>query len=233
MRRLVPLVAVVIAACSPGDAGATTTSTAGTTTSSLASTTTESRTTTSVPATTSTSLGTTSTILTTTTTTEVAGNWADEPLITTGFGALGWWDGGIWVPSKDVGALPIVGGENYQIAVVGLQATTTGGPQELRCEPLNNLGLQLNNEQLLGAFPGPYGVAISAPWTLQPHLFEAFTDDGTYASIASGLLADRGLNVPNPMIKQLFRTDLEGDGTNEVLGVAVEIPGGFLPAIGD
>jgi len=233
MRRLVPLVAVVIAACSPGDAGDTTTSTAGTTTSSLASTTTESRTTTSVPATTSTSLGTTSTILTTTTTTEVAGNWADEPLITTGFGALGWWDGGIWVPSKDVGALPIVGGENYQIAVVGLQATTTGGPEELRCEPLNNLGLQLNNEQLLGAFPGPYGVAISAPWTLQPHLFEAFADDGTYASIASGLLADRGLNVPNPMIKQLFRTDLEGDGTNEVLVVAEEITGGFLPAIGD
>ena len=232
MRKLPPILALVLTACSPGDAGGTTTSLLAPTTSSIASTTTEASTTTSVPVSTSSSLRT-STTLATTTTTEPIGNWADEPLITTGFGALGWWDGGIWVPSEDVGVLPIVGGEDYQIAVIGLQATTTGGPQEFRCEPLDNLGLQLDNEHLLGEFPGPYGVAISAPWTLQPHLFEAFNDDGTYASIASALLADRGLNVPNPVIKQLFRTDLEGDGTNEVLVVAEDISGGFLPAAGD
>jgi len=132
-----------------------------------------------------------------------------------------------------VGALPIVGGEDYQIALIGIEATTSGGPQTLRCEPLDNLGLQLDDEELLGEFPGPYGVAVSAPWDLQPHLFEAFSDDGTYAAIASGLLADRGLNVPDPLIKQLFRTDLEGDGTNEVLVVAEEIIGGYVPAAGD
>lgn len=233
MRKPLSLVVFIVVACSPGNAGDTTTSAPEPTTSSLVSTTTESPTTSSLPTTTSTSLGTTTTTLGMTTTTEAAGNWADEPLITAGFGALGWWDGGIWVPAKDVGALPIVGGEDYQIALVGLQAITTGGPQALRCEPLNNIGLQLDNEQLLGDFPGPYGVAISAPWPLQPHLFEAFTDDGTYSSIASGLLGDRGLAVPNPVIKQLFRTDLEGDGTNEVLVVSEEIAGGFLPAIGD
>ena len=233
MRKLLPLLALVFTACSPGDAGDATTSLPGFTTSSIASTTTEVPTTISVPVSTSSSPGTSTTTLATTTTTEPGGNWADQPLITTGFGALGWWDGGIWVPSKDVGALPIVGGEDYQIAVIGLQATTTGGSQDLRCEPLNNLGVQLDNEHLLGEFPGPYGVAISAPWTLQPHLFEAFNDDGTYASIASGLLADRGLNVPKPVIKQLFRTDLEGDGTNEVLVVAEDISGGFLPAAGE
>ena len=233
MRKLLPMIALVLAACSPGDAGDTSTSSLGSTTSSSVSTTLEAPTTTSVPVSTSSSFGTTTTTVTTTTTTAPAGNWADEPLITTGFGALGWWDGGIWVPSQDVGALPIVGGEDYQIAVIGLDATTTGGPQELRCEPLDNLGLQLDNEHLLGEFPGPYGVALSAPWPLQPHLFEAFVDDGTYASIASGLLADRGLIVPNPVIKQLFRTDLEGDGTNEVLVVAEDVGGGFLPVIGD
>ena len=233
MRKLFPMIALVLAACSPGDAGDTSTSSLGSTTSSSVSTTLQAPTTTSVPVSTSSSFATTTTTLITTTTTAQPGNWADEPLITTGFGALGWWDGGIWVPSQDVGALPIVGGEDYQIAVVGLEATTTGGPQELRCEPLGNLGLQLDNEHLLGEFPGPYGVALSAPWPLQPHLLEAFVDDGTYASIASGLLADRGLTVPNPVIKQLFRTDLEGDGTNEVLVVAEDIGGGFLPVVGD
>lgn len=233
MRKLLPIVALVVAACGPADAGDTTTSLLGSTTSSLVTTTAGAVTTTSVPASTSTSLGATTTTLAASTTTLPGGNWAAEPLIAAGFGALGWWDGGIWVPAEDVGALPIVGGEDYQVAVIGLEATTTGGPQEFRCEPLDNIGLQLNNEHLLGQFPGPYGVALSAPWTLQPHLFEAFTDDGTYASIASGLLADRGLNVPNPLIKQLFRTDLEGDGTNEVLVVAEDVSAGFLPAIGD
>ena len=233
MRKLFPIVVLVVAACSPSEAGDTTTSSPVSTISSPVSTTSESPTTTAAPVSTSTSQGTTTTTLATSTTTNAGGNWAAEPLITAGFGALGWWDGGIWVPSKDVGALPIVGGEDYQIAVIGLEATTTGGPQELRCEPLDNIGLQLDNEHLLGGFPGPYGVALSAPWTLQPHLFEAFTDDGTYSTIASGLLADRGLNVPNPVIKQLFRTDLEGDGTNEVLVVAEDIGGGFLPAAGD
>jgi len=233
MSKVFPLVALVVAACSPGDAANTTTSLPESTNSSVAVASTAPTATTSAPIDTSTSLGTTTTTNTSTTTTLAGGNWADEPLVTTGFGALGWWDGGIWVPAQDVGGLPIVGGEDYQIALIGLQATTTGGPQAFRCEPLDNLGLQLEDEQLLGDFPGPYGVAISAPWDLQPHLFEAFSDDGTYASIASGLLADRGLNVANPVIKQLFRTDLEGDGTNEVLVVAEEIAGGYLPVLGD
>ncbi len=91
----------------------------------------------------------------------------------------------------------------------------------------------LENDDALGEWPGPYGVAISAPWDLQPNLFEAFTDDGTFSSIASGLLAERGLVVTNPVIKQLFRTDLEGDGINEILVVAEELNGGFLPQAGD
>jgi hypothetical protein len=151
----------------------------------------------------------------------------------TGFGALGWWDGTAWVRAETEGALPVVGGEDYQIAVIGLEATTTGGPQDLVCEPVFNLGVVLENDHLLGEWPGPYGVAISAPWDLQPNLFEAFADDGTFAAIASGLLAERGLVVVDPVIKQLFRADLEGDGINEILVVAEDIRGGFLPEVGD
>lgn len=219
--------------CSPGETGAdTTTSLASSATTPPTTTSTTVETTTTAPVATTTPETTTTTVGTTTTT-ESSGVWADLPLITTAFGALGWWDGVEWVSAGDAGTLPVSGGEDYQIAVIGLEATTTGGPQTEVCDPLLNIGVTLDNENLLGEWPGPYGVAISAPWDLQPHLFEVFEDDGTYAAIASGLLSTRGLNVPEPVIKQLFRTDLEGDGTNEILVVAEDLAGGFLPEVGD
>lgn len=236
MRRLLIVLAVLIAACSPSDdeAGATTTSSPPTTAPAPTSTSAPAEVTTTIAATTTSTEGTTTTSEATTTTIgEAEGNWADLPLVTTGLGALGWWDGISWIRAEDEGALPVFGGENYQLAVVGTEEITVGGPQTHVCEPILNLGVELDAHFLLGEWPGPYGVAISAPWELQPHLFESFEDDGTYAAFASELLSSRGLVVPNPVIKQLFRTDLEGDGTNEVLVVAEEISGGFLPETGD
>lgn len=154
-------------------------------------------------------------------------------MVVTAFGALGWWDGFDWVDAQSEGELPVIGGETYQIAALGPDATTTGGPQTQLCEPVLNIGVELDDSDLLGDWPGPYGVAISAPWELTPHLVEQFNDDGTYAAFASGLLAERGLNVADPIIKQLIRTDLEGDGTNEVLVVAENLAGGYLPQEGD
>ncbi len=233
MRRTLLATVLVLAACSPAaETANSTTTTDVTTTARIATTTTSVETTSTTEGSTTTS--TTTTLGATTTTSGVLdGNWADQPLIVTGFGALGWWDGTDWVRAETEGALPVVGGEDYQIAVIGLEATTTGGPQDLVCEPVFNLGVVLENDHLLGEWPGPYGVAISAPWDLQPNLFEAFADDGTFAAIASGLLAERGLVVVDPVIKQLFRADLEGDGINEILVIAEDIRGGFLPEVGD
>ena len=153
--------------------------------------------------------------------------------MTTDFGALGWWDGSDWLDAETQGALPVVGGEDYQTVVLDSVSVTTAGPQTIVCEPLDLLGVQIADPGLLGEFPGPYGVAISAPWPVQPHLFEATTDDGTYATFASEILANRGLDVADPVIKQVFRTDLEGDGVNEVLVVAEEVTPGFLMETGD
>lgn len=223
------VVALGTAACSPDEASEATTSTLG------AATTTGESTTTSTRSATTTSSTTTSTTPSTTTTTSpgIEGNWADEPLVVTGFGALGWWDGSDWVMAEDAGALPVVGGEDYQIARIGLQAITTAGPQTFVCEPLDIIGVEVDNVELLGEWPGPYGVAISAPWELQPHLFEPVTDDGTYAAFAAELLSSRGLDVANPMIKQLFRTDLDGDGANEVLVVAEDVNPSLIMDEGD
>jgi hypothetical protein len=228
MRRATLALALVIGACSPSQ-------TAGTTTTISAAASTTTATTTTTPVSTTMAPTTTTTLAPTTTTTDpgLEGNWADEPLVTTDFGALGWWDGEDWVRADDVGALPVVGGENYQVAAVNADGVITGGAQELVCEPLDLLGVTLDDADLLGDWPGPYGVAVSAPWEVQPHLFEPATDDGTYADIAADLLADRGLAVADPIIKQLFRTDLEGDGINEVLVVAEDIQGGYFPNAGD
>lgn len=229
------VMALGVAACGTDEAGEPTTTAPGETTSTGEPTPTTIATTTTA-STTSTTLSTTTTTTipeTTTTSPGLEGNWADEPLIVTGFGALGWWDGSDWIGAEDAGALPVVGGEDYQVARIGLQAITTAGPQDLVCEPIGIIGVEVDNVELLGEWPGPYGVAISAPWELQPHLFEPDTDDGTYSAFAAELLSSRGLDVASPVIKQLFRTDLEGDGVNEVLVVAEDVNPGLLMEEGD
>ncbi|MGI9608698.1 MAG: hypothetical protein ACR2NL_00235, partial [Acidimicrobiia bacterium] len=47
------------------------------------------------------------------------------------------------------------------------------------------------------------------------------------------LLAERGLIVDDPVIKQLLRVDLEGDGVNEVLVVSEDVAAGLLPVKDD
>lgn len=234
MGKAAVVLALFLAACSSGEgADSTTTSTPSpSTTASVAEATT---TTAPVPASTTTApTTTTSTAVTTTTTELLEGEWADGPLVTTGFGALGWWDGEAWVDAAgEGGALPVSGGEDYQVVVLDRLARTTGGPPTNVCGPLDLIGVELDEPDLLGDFPGPYGVAISAPWALQPHLFEELEDDGTYAGFAAELLADRGLEVSEPVIKQLFRADLEGDGVNEVLVVAEDVTPGFIMEEGD
>jgi hypothetical protein len=237
MRRTITFALVlglIAVACSPDDAADTTTTVAEPTTS-VEPTTTSPPTTSSTTSSTTTVPETTTTTVpeSTTTTSSIEGDWADEPLVVTGFGALGWWDGSDWIMAEDAGALPVVGGEDYQIARIGLQAITTAGPQTFVCDPIGIIGVEVNNPELLGEWPGPYGVAISAPWELQPHLLESLSDDGTYAGFASELLSSRGLDVASPVIKQLFRTDLEGDGVNEVIVVAEDVTPGLIMEEGD
>jgi hypothetical protein len=214
----------------------TTTSTVGSTTTSLDgnTSTTAGPTTTADTAATTTTLPPTTTIApTTTSSAAVAGNWAATPMVAAGFGALGWWDGANWVQVEPATALPVAGGEDYQVALIGLEAILVGGAPATLCEPVNNPGVVFENEQVLGDWPGPIGVAISAPWMIVPHLVEQIEDDGTYSGFASELLAERGLDVPEPTMKQILQVDLEGDGVNEVLVVAEDIGEGLFAQDGD
>lgn len=230
MKKVVVALLLVAGCGSPEETEATTTTEAPTT--SAAETTRSSTTTTTVDTTTSTE-ATTTTAGSTTTSEPLAGNWADQPLITTDLGALGWWDGSEWVRAEEAGALPVEGGEDYQVSLLGEGSIISGGPQATICEPSLNLGVVLEESGLLGDWPGPYGVAISAGWVLHPYLLESFDDDGSYAGFAQELLASRGFEVDTPVIKQLYRTDLEGDGTNEVLVVAEDVSRGLFAQEGD
>lgn len=219
MRRtsLFLVMLLVVAACGGEEGGETTTTSPTSTTTS----------------TTTTTLGTTTTMGATTTTTEATttttvppGNWADVGLVVSAFGALGYWDGISWVQITEFTPLPIDGGEDYQVVRLGVDEVISGGPEVSMCDPLNNPGVELSDTSVLGGpFPDPVGVAISAPWELTPHFVQSETDDGVYSDFARPLLAARGLDVANPVIKQVVRFDLEGDGTNEVIAVAEEITG--------
>lgn len=232
MRRGIFAAFVLVAACGSAQE-VVDSSTAATPESTTPAENTTSEPTTSTAAPTTTEGSTTTSASSTTTMPPLAGSWADQPLVVADFGALGWWDGSDWVAAEEIGALPVIGGEDYQTSLLGVGGVTSGGSQDTVCEPLLNLGVQLADPELLGDWPGPYGVAISAPWVLHPHLFDEFADDGSYAGFARELLATRGLDVPAPVIKQLFRTDLEGDGTNEVLVVAEEVSPGLFGQEGD
>lgn len=230
MKKLLLALVVLVAACSPGEtADSTTTSTPSTTTS-----TSETPTTTPAPTTTTTRSATTTSIDSTTTAPTLSGDWADQPLIVTDFGALGWWNGTDWLDAESEGAIPVAGGEDYQTIVGDSLGITTGGAQQTVCDPLGLIGVVLDDPDLLGEYPGPYGVAISAPFDLQPYLYDDDDpDDGTYAAFAADLLSSRGLDIDDPVVKQLVRTDLEGDGVNEVLVVAEEVTPGLLLQPGD
>lgn len=218
MRRLVPVFALslVLAACG-GESGGESTSTLATTTTTgpLDTTTTLPETTTTVPETTTTEA--------TTTTTELAGNWAGEPLVVSKFGALGWWDGGNWMQVDELTSLPVSGGEDYQVVLLGSDEVVSGGTPTVQCEPLFNPGVELSDADALGDWPDPVGVAISAPWDLTPHFIQEEVDNGTYSEIARPLLATRGLDIEDPVIKQVVRFDLDGNGENEVIVVAEDI----------
>lgn len=170
-----------------------------------------------------------STSTTSTSTTTAPGStptWADQPLVVSGswMGALGWWDGIQWVQVQFDTVLPIRGGEEYQIVLLGNDGLVTGGSQLVRCDfTVPTPGVKLENggaDRLIDYEAGLSGVAISAPWDLTPHLVEEFSDDGTYAALAADILEERGLTIVAPVVRQLIRLDLEGDGLHEVLVVA-------------
>jgi hypothetical protein len=165
-------------------------------------------------------------------TTLAGGGWAEVPVITSPWGALGWWDGSGWVDAVDQPDTDLTG--RYRL--VGLlgsgraDAATVGetcheGAGGVRPYPEIPWG---------EGDPFPvWSLALSAPWELgSVEVFEAGAD---YGSAVSQFFAIRDFEVEDPTIVQAIRADLFADGTPDAIIVAESIgdPVSLLPSVGD
>ena len=152
-------------------------------------------------------------------------------IIATRTGIAGWWDGEAWV-SAEVTAPPLQIDSEYQfiylndpitvqaagtiaIDTEGICATPDSGltfPPVIRLTPD------------LIAFPQPRPIAISADWDIRPHGIELLdVNNPTYQEEVRKLLAETEAETEEVDLVQVIRTDLEGDGVNEVIVTAERI----------
>ncbi|MFZ0012817.1 MAG: hypothetical protein WAL25_01760 [Acidimicrobiia bacterium] len=167
-------------------------------------------------------------------TTLVEGNWAEVAVITSSVAnrTLGWWDGSNWVQAEDGMDLPVSGGEDYQVALLGSDGvSTTGGARITGCDiydpDIDFPGIELADPDLLWApldgdqewRGGLSGLAISAPWDIQPRPASTgeSSPDLEYAAIS--LLADRGFSTDSVVLAQVVESDIDGDGSLETFVV--------------
>jgi hypothetical protein len=172
-------------------------------------------TTTSTTSTSTTTPETTTTAPTTTTTTVPAASTV-RSVIVSADGVLGWWDGSRFVRWQD-GEVPLSGGEEYVVVGLGGSSTATGSAPHPGC------GIT-QPEPLLVDIPGldasavlqPSPVAVTGVADPSPRATEAI-GAGPYVAAAVEALAEAGIADPSPQLAQVLRTDLEGDGSEEVL----------------
>ena len=220
MRSLLLLVAVlvILAACT-ADSGIPST---GPTTTAATTTTAPTTPTTSIaPATTTTASSSTTTTLLDPDTFLAVGKTC----------LLGWWDGD-WQSGDD---LPVSGGEDYQVVRLDEPiASTTGSEARPSCEPLDLVSVEFDP-----AIPGDFfeidALAIQTGAAVRPHTVELLgLSIPAYIEATSSLLATRVPGIPVVNLTQVIRTDLEGDGTDEVIVAASTIPDDLISSqVGD
>jgi hypothetical protein len=130
-------------------------------------------------------------------------------------GVLGGWDGENWVGADAVDAVP---GADYQIVRLADPITTaTATTRTWSCDAAPEMetidvGLEYPGDRL-----APSPIAVTGVADPRPRPVETL-DPATpeYREAAVGVLADLGIDDPDPEVVQVVRADLEGDGTAEV-----------------
>lgn len=152
-------------------------------------------------------------------------------------GVLGWWDGQAWVRGDSGAEVPARGGEAYRIVRLDEAITTAIGsaPNE-GCELNTNdvgvdVGITHPDDRL-----APTPVAVSGVADPRPRpvvVLDPQTD--VYRTAARDVLRDLGVDDADPDVVQVVRSDLEGDGSDEVLVAVQRVsdPGTLFAAPGD
>ena len=145
---------------------------------------------------------------------------------------LGWWDGATWVDAEEGMALPVDGGEDYQVALLGTEGrTTTGSAPVAGCDiifPSDFPGIELADPELLshpleeGEQSAISGVAISAGWNLTPHYIGAGEAHPDLEAMAIDLLAEQGFVTDSVEIVQTVDANLDGGEFIETIVVVEE-----------
>ena len=133
---------------------------------------------------------------------------------------LGWWDGGWFNVGEDDGvAPPIAAGDALQVATL----SGVAGATVTAVYPYDDIGSpawSLDEEPVRTE-----GVAISGTWDSVPHLVElSGASQQVYLDQAALIMEQRGYPGVPVELTQIIRTDLEGDGVNEVI-VTAQHPG--------
>jgi hypothetical protein len=208
-------VLMVLSACTP-DSGVPTT---------LASTSTS-----AVSTTTTTTEGTTTTTgSSTTTTTETVP--ADTYVTVGNTCLLGWWDGA-WQTGDDP---PVSGGEEYQVVrLVDPLSTSVGSAPGPHCDPLDLVSVAFD-PPIPGDFLEIDALAVQTGGNVRPHEVEMLgLSLPAYVEATADLMATRVDGTPEVNLTQVIRTDLEGDGVDEVIVAATTIPEDwFTSEVGD
>jgi hypothetical protein len=117
---------------------------------------------------------------------------------------------------------PLQGNEHFQVFALGSEpSTATGVGLNAGCQLFESgTGVDLDPDpwasfDLSSANP----LAVSASWDASPHPHEELPPSDAYLGVADQLLEARNLEDDDPDFPQLVRTDLDGDGVFEVLGV--------------
>jgi hypothetical protein len=144
---------------------------------------------------------------------------------------LGWWDGK-WESGDE---LPVSGGEQYQVVRLDEPITfTTGSGARTSCEPLDLVSVEFE-PGIPGGFREIDALAVQADPAVRPYPVQILdTSTATYVEAAFELLEIRVAGVPVINLTQVIRTDLEGDGVDEVIVSASTIPDDLISAqVGD
>lgn len=172
------------------------------------------------------------TVETSTTTTTTTEPPAVDTLVTVGNTCLlGWWDEG-WQNGDD---LPVVGGEEYQVVRLDEPITlTTGSGARAHCEPLDLVSVEFDPE-IPGGFLEVDALAIQTQGEVRPSPVELLgLSTPAYITATSELLETRVAGIPIITLTQVIRTDLEGDGVDEVIVAASTIPDDLISSqVGD
>ena len=138
----------------------------------------------------------------------------------------GWWDGSRWVPAEGrMPEIPAGAGEVYTIVRLADPLTTApGSAPEAGCETIPGAASIDIPGVVRQLRLDPPPIAISEVANPRPRPVEVLSpDSAAYRLAAAEALRERGVEDPEPRVVQVVRSDLDGDGRDEVVVVTERI----------